>query len=195
MQFRALASIIFTMILLGGCSKPSADQLMATANRYYDAAVASADSVRLSGDIKAHFQPSIDAYEKVADEYPGTPQAERALYLIATIRNNDTHEPDVAVKAYRHYLAAFPVSAQAPSALFLIGFIYNNEIHNTDSAAAAYREFLARFPQSEMASSAQYELDHLGQPADMSFPDTSAQGSASTAKKAPSRTSRSGNPS
>jgi outer membrane protein assembly factor BamD (BamD/ComL family) len=150
--------------------------------------------VRLSGDVKALFKPCIDAYQKVADEYPGTPQAERSLYLIATIRNNDTRDPELAVQAYRRYLSTFPAGAQAPSALFLIGFIFNNQIHNVDSAAAAYRDFLSRFPQSEMASSAQYELDHLGQPADRSFPDTTAEGSGSTAKKAPARISRNEKP-
>lgn len=195
MQFRTFASIILVTVLLGGCGKPTADELLRKADKIYDVAVASADSVRMTGDIKGLFQPSLEAYEKVADEYPGTPQAERALYVIATIRNNDTREPQLAVAAYRRYLAAFPVGTQAPSALFLIGFIYNNEIHNLDSAAAAYREFLARFPQDEMAASAQYELDHLGQPPQVSFPDTTSGGNVSAVKKTPPAKRHSGNPS
>ncbi|HTY01890.1 MAG TPA: tetratricopeptide repeat protein [Bacteroidota bacterium] len=174
MRFR-LWLMMSAVILLAGCRKPSADELMQNAESTYARAEASADSVRAGGDIKAFFQPSIAAYEKVIAEYPGTPQAERALYLLATIRNNDTHEPQLAIDAYRRYLAAFPEGAQAPSALFLIGFIYNNELHALDSAAAAYHEFLSRFPQDEMASSAQYELDHLGKSPEDSLPDTTAQ--------------------
>ncbi len=170
-------------ILFGGCRKPSVDQLMQSAEKTYAAAAASADSVRLVGNLKDHFQPSIAAYEKVVSEYPGTPQAERAMYLIGTIRNNDTHEPQLAVESFRRYLSAFPEGSQAPSALFLIGFIYNNEIHNLDSAASAYREFLARYPQNEMVSSAQFELSHLGKPSDEVIPDTTSEKPVTVGKK------------
>ncbi len=175
MHSRLWLIVLPAMVVLGGCKKPSVEEMLQNAEQTYARAEVSADSVRVAGDLKTFFQPSIAAYEKVAVEYPGTPQAERALYLIGTIRNNDTHEPQLAVDAYRRYLAAFPEGAQAPSALFLIGFIYNNEIHNLDSAAAAYREFLARFPQDEMASSAQFELDHLGKPVEEAIPDTTTE--------------------
>ncbi len=184
MHSRVWLIVVPAMIVLGGCRKQSAEEMLQNAEQTYARAEASADSVRLAGDSKTYFQPSIAAYENVAAEYPGTPQAERALYLVATIRNNDTHEPQLAIDAYRHYLSVFPEGAQAPSSLFLIGFIYNNEIHNLDSAAAAYREFLARFPQNEMASSARYELDHLGKPAEEAFPDTTVDQPEMTKKPA-----------
>jgi TolA-binding protein len=173
MRFGIILTVCAAAVVFSSCRKQSVEELLSTAERNYRAAVAVEDSVRAVGDVKALFQPSIDAFEKVVTDYPGTPQAEKALYTLATIRNNDTREPQRAVDAYRRYLAAFPEGPQAPSSLFLIGFIYNNELHNLDSAGAAYREFLQRFPQNEMVSSAQYELDHLGKPEGM-IPDTSA---------------------
>ncbi|MGA9119885.1 MAG: hypothetical protein WB699_11015 [Bacteroidota bacterium] len=182
MQLR-IALVLWTFaVVLGGCRKQSVEELLSNAEKTYREAVAVEDSIRATGDIKAFFQPSIEAFQKVAEDYPGTPQAEKALYSIATIRNNDTREPELAIKSYRKYLAAFPEGNQAPSSLFLIGFIYNNELHNLDSSAVAYREFLERFPQNEMASSARYELDHLGKPMDESIPDTSAPPPATAGK-------------
>ncbi len=171
MHVRLMLIVLTAGMVLGGCKRESADELLKDADLVYARAEAGADSIRASGDIKAFFQPSVAAYEKVAAEYPGTPQAERALYLLGTIRNNDTREPEVAVSAFRRYLTAFPEGAQAPSALFLVGFIYNNELHRLDSAAA-YKEFLDRFPQNEMATSAKFELEHLGKPAAETLPDT-----------------------
>jgi outer membrane protein assembly factor BamD (BamD/ComL family) len=167
MTVRVLAAVGLMAASLAACKKQSAEELLKTAESEYASVVQSADSVRVSGgDIKKVFQPSIDAYEKVIAGYPGTDQAERALSVLATIRNNDTREPELAIEAYQRYLAAFPDGPQAPTSMFLIGYLYNNELHNTDSAAAAYRRFLEKFPQHEMATSAQFELQNLGKSPD-----------------------------
>ncbi len=163
MKFRLLTALGLLAVLLPACKKETPEELVKTGDREYAAAVQTADSVRVAGgDVKKLFQPAIDAYEKVADEYPGTEHAEYALSRLAAIRNNDTREPELAIAAYRRYLAAFPDGPQAPTAMFLIGYLYNNDLHNTDSAAAAYRRYLEKYPQHEMASSAQYELQNLG---------------------------------
>ena len=183
MQSRIVWIVLVGATLIGGCRKPVVEETMRKAEKTNAAAEASADSARLAGDIVAYFRPTIEAFERVVADYPGTPQAERALYLIATIRNNDTHESQLAIDGFKRYLAAYPAGAQAPTALFLIGFIYNNELHNLDSSAASYREFLSRFPQNEMASSAQFELDHLGKPPEETFPDTTAHEPMTMGKK------------
>ncbi len=165
MRNRILIAAAMLASILPACRKQTAEELLKTAEGEYAAVVQSADSVRVAGgDVKKLFQPSIDAFEIVVDQYPGTEQAERALSVLAAIRNNDTREPELAIAAYRRYLAAFPDGQQAPTAMFLIGYLYNNDLHNFDSAAAAYRRYLAKYPQHEMATSAQYELQNLGKP-------------------------------
>ncbi len=163
----AAVAFVVMLMFVGGCKRESADELLKTAEMAYGKMVGQADSLRVAGvDMKSAFAPVLESYEKVIHGYPGTPQAERALGMLATIRHNDTHEPDLAIEGYTRYIKEFPEGKQAGLSMFLIGYIYNNDLHNLDSSSAAYKRFLQKYPQHEMASSAQFELDNLGKSAE-----------------------------
>lgn len=180
------AVLTITLVGLAGCGKPTAEEYFTKAQVAVEQARKTVDSLRNTQDLPRLFQPAIDGFTKVVEEYPTSEQAETAQFMIATIRNNDTHEPQLAIDAYKKYAELFPEGKQAPLAMFLVGYLYNNELHNLDSAGAAYRRFLEKFPQNEMASSAQFELNTLGKsPEELlgtTVADTQPSG-AETAKK------------
>ncbi|MGA9116089.1 MAG: tetratricopeptide repeat protein [Bacteroidota bacterium] len=135
------------MLLGGGCGREHPRDILARA-----------EEAQKAGDTNR----ALREYVRVASEYPGTQEAEAALFRIAAVQTNERRDMAGAVGAYKMYLRDFPEGAQAPTALFLVGYLYNNELGRIDSAAAAYREFLERFPAHEMAPSARYELRTLG---------------------------------
>jgi len=156
------AVLAVTLVALVGCSKPTAEEYFAQAQQSAEEARRTVDSLRTVQDLPKLFQPAIDGFTKLIDAYPGSAEAETAQFMVATIRNNDTHEPLLAIEAYKKYAEHYPDGKQAPLAMFLVGYLYNNEVHNLDSAGAAYRRFLEKYPENEMASSAQFELNTLG---------------------------------
>jgi len=161
----ALTIMALSVALLDGCSKKSPDELTQIADQTYATALKTADSIRaFTPNIKQHFQPSLDAYEKIVTDCSGTSQAEKALIKIASIRQNDIREPDQAIAAYQRYLSTYPDGQMAPLSMFMVGYLYNNEIHNNDSAKASYQRFLDKYPQSENAPAAQFELQNIGKP-------------------------------
>lgn len=177
--------------MFSACKRKSAAEMLQLAENEFGKAEQTADSVRgAGGAMTTHFKPAIDAYNDIIDRYPGTQEAERAYGMVASIRQNFTHEPELAVAAYKQYREAFPNGRQAGLALFLIGYLYNNEIHNTDSAAVAYKKFLELYPQHEMAQSAQFELQNLGKTPDELLPHEGQEGEPAppeheTAQKSP----------
>jgi outer membrane protein assembly factor BamD (BamD/ComL family) len=152
--------LLITLTLIIGCSKPTPDELFTKAQNSYQ------ELQRAQGQAKA-FRDSlgtiaIEQYSKVVAEYPHDTLAERAMFMVATIRQNDMQDFGKAIEAYKQYISVYPDSRQTPVAMFLVGYLYNNEFHNIDSASAAYRRFLEKFPKHEMALSAQFELNNLG---------------------------------
>lgn len=167
---RSLFGMLICTLLVAGCSKPSAEDSMRNAEEAEAAAVRALDSVKSVDAARSLFHPVIAGYAKVIEDHPGHVLAEVALFHVATIRNNYTHEIPEALEAYRTYVARYPEGNQAPMSMFLIGYLYNNELHNIDSAGAAYRRFLAKYPDHEMALSAQFELNNLGKPPEELLP-------------------------
>jgi len=157
-------------LVASGCSKPTAEEYFARAQKQAQEAAVRADTLRSADAVREAFQPAIELFEKVINEYPRHELAEAALFEIANIRNSNLHMPQEAIDGYRLYCREYPSGKQVPLAMFLIGYLYNNEIHNIDSAAAAYRRFLDRYPESEMAASAKFELSTLGKSADEALP-------------------------
>ncbi len=135
------------VILVAGCNRPSVEELSAKAKEAREA---------------KNYTLAIENYTLIVQDFPGTAAAETSLFIIGTIRSNDTHEYMEAIDAYRRYLEQYPNGGHAAEALFLIGYIYNNELHTLDSAAAAYRAFLTAYPEHAMAQSARFELENLG---------------------------------
>lgn len=136
-----------TIVVLAGCGGPSAEEYFAKAQQAQTA---------------QEFQQAMDLYEKVISEHPEDPAAGDAMFMIATILNNDLHDYDAAVDAYKRYVGNHPEGKETAIAMFLIGYLYNNELQNFDSASVAYRRFLEKFPNHEMSQAAQFELDNLG---------------------------------
>jgi tetratricopeptide (TPR) repeat protein len=169
-MMRLTCTILLLGALAAGCGKPPAEESFAKAEAAEVRAVRSVDTVKSSESARTLFHPVIGDFSKVIEDHPGHVLAEVALFRIATIRNNYTHEIPEALDAYRKYVELYPEGNQAPVSMFLIGYLYNNELHNLDSAAAAYRRFLAKYPDHEMALSAQFELNTLGKPPDDLLP-------------------------
>jgi TolA-binding protein len=154
--------LVAAAVMVGGCSRPSPEESFAKAEAAHRLARKTADSLAGKVDPKTLFAPVVKELSDLISEHPTSPLAERALFLRAAIRTNDTKEHELAVSDYRLYAERYPEGEKTPLALFLVGYIYNNELHNLDSAAAAYRLFLQKYPTNEMAMSAQFELNTLG---------------------------------
>lgn len=138
---------IIPICVLAGCSGPSAEEYFTQAQQAQTA---------------QDFPQAMGLYEKVIAEHPQSDVAEDAMFMIATILNNDLHEYDAAIDAYKRYTRTYTEGKETAIAMFLIGYLYNNELQNFDSASVAYRRFLEKFPVHEMAQAAQFELDNLG---------------------------------
>ncbi len=163
-----LFCILIPIILLNGCSKPTAEELFTAAqNAYQEVQRVRSQEKTLRDSLGI---VAIDLYMKVVKEYPDGELGERALFMVATIRQNDMQDFAKAVDSYKQYIEAYPNGSQAPIAMFLVGYLYNNELHDIDSAGAAYRRFLAKFPNNEMAMSAEFELNNLGKSPDDFLP-------------------------
>jgi len=159
MKTAFIALVVLTLI---GCSKPTPEEAMQRAEQLLAQARTAADTVSSPDQLASVFAPGIEAMQGVADSYPGTPEAERALFSVAATYNNESQEFQKAIDAYHRYVSVYPEGEKAAVAMFLIGYIYNNQLGNVDSARAAYQRFLEKYPQHEMAVSAQFELNNLG---------------------------------
>ena len=148
------------------CSKYSAEEYFQRGQQALEAARHAVDTLTSPQDVRPLYRPALDAYSHLMTEYPKSPQAEEALFTVATIQNNDLHEPAEAITYFKKYVDLYPDGSHAHVAMFLIGFLYNNDLHDTAQAAPAYRRFLEKYPRDEMALSAQMELNTLGKSPD-----------------------------
>lgn len=164
-----VACIFSLLILFAGCSKPKPEEYVGKAN------------VAIN---QKNFQLAIEEFEKLIKDHPDSPQAEEALFTIASLRNDEMHDFSGAIVVYKRYTEKYPKGSRAPLALFLTGYLYNNELHDSTNAKVAYKEFLTRFPDHEMAKSADFELSHLGKKPEDLLP-TIQQSAPQTATKTP----------
>lgn len=170
---RFFAPVLALLVMLAGCSKPSANEYFSKAEAEYTAAKKNADTLQNREGVARLFEPALENYMKVIREYPDDPLAERAAFMTATIRNNELRDPEQAVVYYKLYANKYPDADKAPTATFLVAYLYHNDLHLLDSAETWYKRFLDRYPQHEMAVSAQFELNSLGKPADQLLPEDS----------------------
>lgn len=170
----AIAALVLISFI--GCSKPTSQEALQRAEQLVAQARAAADTVGSADQLSKIFAPSIEALQAVADDYPGTPESERALFNVAATYNNDSQEFQKAIDAYERYIKSYPEGEKAAVSMFLVGYIYNNQLGNIESARAAYQRFLEKYPQHEMAVSAQFELNNLGKsPEELLPPQPSEQ--------------------
>lgn len=167
---QVLALALASLVVLAGCGKPSADEYFSKAQGEYKAAKAAADTVQNREEAAKLFEPAVEDFQKVVQEYPGSPLAEDALFRIAAIRNNEMHDLDRAIVSYKQFVDRYPDAKKAPEATFIVGYLYNNDLHQLDSATVWLNRFLERFPQHELAVSAQFELSQLGKSPDDLLP-------------------------
>lgn len=170
---------VVLLFALAGCSKRSAPEALKMAQdteEYTRRTLDSLQVLRFADTTRAplmpaeHFKDVIARYTEIVEDYPGSPEAEVALFRRASIRNNYTREPALAVMDYAQYARQYPDNEKTPLVMFLVGYIYNNELHQLDSAEAAYKRFLQKYPDNEMAASAQFELNTLGKSPDQLLP-------------------------
>ena len=64
----------------------------------------------------SYFQSSIDAYQFLLKQYPGSRYRSAALLAIAEIQKDDLKKPDVAEVTYKEYLKRFPTAEKAGDA-------------------------------------------------------------------------------
>jgi outer membrane protein assembly factor BamD (BamD/ComL family) len=169
------AVVALVLLTLVGCSKPTPEEAIQRAEQLLAQARTAADTVSSPDQLPGVFAPGIEAMQSVADGYPGTPEAERALFSVAATYNNESQEFQKAIDAYQRYVNAYPGGEKAAVSMFLIGYIYNNQLGNVDSARAAYHRFLEKYPQHEMAISAQFELNNLGRSPEELLPPPPAE--------------------
>ena len=161
-------SFVLCLLFFVSCSKPSAEEYFAIAQKAQQEVQESLDSpMNVQDSLQA---VALENYSKLVADHPESELVESSLFNIATIHNNTTHDHQKAVAAYKRYFDLYPDGTQAPLSLFMIGYIYGNELYNLDSAAVAYRRFLDMYPQHEMALSAQFELNNLGKTPDELLP-------------------------
>jgi TolA-binding protein len=126
---------------------------------------------------KQDVKGAIENYSKIAEEFPESPSAPKALYDIAGIYQNKmdaTIDPTVSLKKAIEYfnriVDKYPKSKEAPLALFNIGFIQANDLQNFDEAKKSYGRFLHDYPQHDLAAAAKQEIDYMGVPPDALIP-------------------------
>lgn len=166
---------MFTAMLVAGCGKPDPGEYLAKAKMAMDS---------------SKYAIAIEECENLIKEHPASPEADEAMFLIATARNDAMRDFPGAVEAYKRYLTAYPQGKKAPLALFMTGYVCNNELHDYTAARAAYEQFLATYPDHEMAISAKFELENLGKkPEDLlpALQDSPPQTAAQTSKHAPAK--------
>jgi tetratricopeptide (TPR) repeat protein len=163
---RSVLLPVVCAVLLWGCGKPSAQEYLARGQQAEKAARAAADTLLDRSAIAAAYAPVLKNYRELVASYPNDPLAPDAMFLIATIEQNNLRNPDAAVESYKKFTGTYPDAPKAPLAMFLVAYVYNNEIGNTDSARVWYTRFLERYPANDMAQSAQFELNNLGKTPD-----------------------------
>jgi TolA-binding protein len=130
---------------------------------------------------KQDVKGAVENYSKIAEEFPESSSAPKALYDIAGIYQNKmdiTLDPTVSLKKAIDYfnkiIDKYPESKEAPLALFNIGFIQANDLQDFDGAKKSYGRFLHDYPNHELAASAKQEIEFMGVPPESLLPKKTA---------------------
>lgn len=152
--FVLFCSIIFTAVLLTGCSKKSEEELFYAGQKNVQ---------------EGKYTEAVDAYETLVKDYPQSPRAPKVLFEIGklyqgkAVKNiSETESLKKAAEYYSRIFKEYPKSAEAATALFMAGFIQANYLRDFNSATASFKQFLSSYPNHEMVPSAQAELDNMG---------------------------------
>ncbi|MEI7812904.1 MAG: tetratricopeptide repeat protein [Ignavibacteria bacterium] len=146
--------LIIFMFVLAGCSGKSEQQLWNAAQK---------------AQKEERLKEAADIFEKLADDYPQSINASKALfesakiYHAGVVKNISQDESlNKGISIYKKIYNQYPKSEEAPKSLFMVGFIESNDLRRYDSATVAYKLFIEKYPDNEMVPSAKSELDNMG---------------------------------
>jgi hypothetical protein len=146
-RLKLVSTAILFACLISSCSHRTEDEYIRDAK---------------AAESSQNFNLPISLYKELIEQYPKGAHVEEANFQIASVYNNDLHDPANAARSYVTFFTSYPQSDRSPTAMFLAAFLYNNEMHNTDSARIIYTSFLAKYPTDKLAESAHFELETLG---------------------------------
>jgi soluble lytic murein transglycosylase len=102
---------------------------------------------------------ALSLLERIARDYPDTPDAAKALYQVGQILWN-RHENAQALAIFQRLMARYPTSSERDRALYAVGDI-QEWLGNKDEAAALYNTVRIEFPRSQVRDDATWRLAWL----------------------------------
>lgn len=146
--------VLFAGLLLAGCGKKSPKDYMKEAKAGIDG---------------KNIPAAVESYQKVANEYPDSPQAPEALFQLGTLYQNKmvtNVDPkaslEKAVDIFKSISDKYSEDKLAPKSLFMSGFILANDLKEFNRATVIFNVFLKKYPKSDLVNSAKEELDNMG---------------------------------
>jgi TolA-binding protein len=96
-----------------------------------------------------------EAYYRLYTCFPGSPDAEEAIYNAGFLFAERLDSPDKAVQSLKGAVQSFPENPQAEKAQFMIGKLLI-KLGRYEEAVAALTDFINRYPQSEWLDDAHF---------------------------------------
>jgi TolA-binding protein len=97
---------------------------------------------------------AIEAFKKVRDTYPDTPQAEQSHFQVAQMLG--TSNPKAATTELQSFIAKYPESTLLPAAIFTLGSVQAAN-GQKDVAMTTFKDLIAKYPKSDTAPYAYFE--------------------------------------
>lgn len=104
------------------------------------------------------YRGAIDAYQRVVDTNPGTPEARKAQIAIADLNVERMNRPEEGIKAYEAVIAEAPESDEAAEAHYNLGMYYYQHKQDYDAAQVQFDTIINKFPHLELSHRAQLML-------------------------------------
>lgn len=140
------------------------------AQKSYEAARASYFKVKASSSaqqLRHNWLRAIAGFTAVAEDYPKTDEAARALYTAAELWNGLSaishlaSDADQALSNYERVASEHPTSSLADDALFAAALMYHARRHDDDKSARAAKQIIDAHATSDMAPKARELLAQL----------------------------------
>jgi outer membrane protein assembly factor BamD len=149
----AAVTVVCALLAAVGCStrKPP------TGENYY---------VKATQEYSQHFyQPAIDDYQKLIDEYPFSPYAEEAELNIG-LAYYKSHDYAEAIGAFNDFLRMHPTSKHLDIASYYLAMSHYDQIGRPDQdqthtqlALQQFQTIVQRFPESDFAALSHEQID------------------------------------
>lgn len=142
------------------------------AHKSYEAARASYYRLKANSagqKLRHNWLRAIASFTAVAEDYPKSEEAARALYTAAELWNDLSaisrlsSDADQALSNYERVASEHPSSSLADDALFASALMYHARRHDEDKSARAVKQILDAHPTGDMAPKARELLARLTQ--------------------------------